>query len=175
MNASGNGFQNAPKAHQESFTVMLAKMMYDHDMVGVFRWGSGADRVAEQALLTMKGNIYYASSQKGTPNSPGNMINAIFARDESRKQYNVIAYNYNADPNSQDRECVWIVTTLPVPAGTEIRYRNAVYANNSLGWSAWGTETTAAGKDATESVASFEASVPAFSFVKYEIVAEYLP
>lgn len=172
MSARGNSFKSAPKGHQESFTVMLAKMMYEHDMINIFRWGSGANMVAEKAFLAMKGNIYYASSRQGAPNSEGNMVDAVFARDESKKQYNIMAYNYNADPKSQNSESVRIVTSLPVPPGTEIRYRNAVNKYNSLDWSSWKTEKTKAGKNATESVASFLTDIPVFSFAKFEIIAE---
>lgn len=172
MSSKGNSFKRAPTAHQESFTVMLAKMMYDKDIYNVFRWGSGANKVAERAFLAMKGNTYYASSKRGTPKSSGNMVDAVFARDESNKQYNIMAYNYNADAGSQNSEPVRIVAAISVPPGTGIKYRDAVYQKNGLHWSAWKTGKTAAGKNSKESVVSFLTSIPVFSFVKYEIIAE---
>lgn len=172
MNSKGNGFESAPAAHQESFTVMLAKMMYEKDMVDVFRWGSGEYKLAEQAFLAMKGNAYYASSKQGAPISSGNMVNAVFARDPSGKQYNVMVYNYNANADSKDSEPVRIVTTIPVPPDTEIKYRNAIYEKNSLNWSVWKTAKTSVGENAAGSVVSFLTHIPVFSFVKYEIAAE---
>ena len=172
MNAKGNGFENAPNAHQESFTVMLAKMMYDHDMVDLFRWGSGENKVAEHEFLSMKGNIYYKNSKQGVPNSSGNMVDAVFAQDPSTKQYNIMVYNYNAKPDSKNSEPLRIVTTIPLPPGTVIKYRSAIYKEDSLAWSAWKTDKTTAGKNATQSVASFLTDIPVFSFAKYEIIAE---
>lgn len=175
MNSRGNGFTNASNAHQESFAVMLAKMMYDHDMVDIYRWGSGADKVAEQAFLAMKGNIYYASSKQGTPRSSGNMVDAVFARDELKERYNIMAYNYNANPHSTNSEPVKIVTTIPAPQDSEIKYRSGVYRDHRLEWSGWTTDKSTAGKNATESVATFLTDIPVFSFVRYEIIAGNRP
>ena len=172
MSSKGNRFRNAPAAHQESFTVMLAKMMYDKDIYNVFRWGSGANKAAEHAFLAMKGNTYFASSKRGTPKSSGNMVDAVFARDRSNKRYNIMAYNYNANTDSENSEPVRIVATIPAPPDTGIKYRDAIYQRNGLHWSAWKTSRTVAGKNAKESVVSFLANIPVFSFVKYEIIAE---
>lgn len=37
MSKAGNSYDSAPRDHQEAFTVMLAKMMYEHGMRDVFR------------------------------------------------------------------------------------------------------------------------------------------
>lgn len=172
MNARGNGFENAPKAHQESFTVMLAKMMYEHDMFDIYRWGSGINKIAEQTFLAMKGNLYYASSKHGTPNFEGNMIDAVFAQDPSTKQYNIMVYNYNAEPDSKNSETIRIAMTVPLTPDSKVKYRSATYNKNRLDWSAWKTYKTTAGKNASESVVSFLTDIPVFSFAKFEIIAE---
>lgn len=169
MSSKGNSYKNASKAHQESFTVMLAKMMYENDLTHVFRWGTGENKSAEQAFLSMEGNIYYASSKMGAPTTQGNMVDAVFARDESTRQYNIMAYNYNADPDAKNNEPVKIVTTLPAPPGTEIKYRNATYEKGGLNWSDWETIRTKAVNDSKTSNLEFNVELAPFSFQKLEI------
>lgn len=168
MSKKGNSFENAPKAHQESFTVMLGKMMYDYNMHHVFRWGTGENKLAEQAFLAMKGNTYYTSSKEGESKA-GNMIDAVFARDEKNNQYNFMVYNYSADPDSKKSEPVKIAATLPTPPGTEIKYRNAVYSNGELDWSNWKTLRTQTVEGGDDSRLDIEITMSPFSFQKVEL------
>lgn len=172
MNAKGNGFENASKPYLESFTVLMAKMMYEHDMKDVFRWGSDENKLAEQTFLTMEGNIYYTSSKQGAPQALGNMVDAVFAQDPATKQYNIMAYNYNANPDSKNTEPVTIAATIPLRKGSKIKYRSASYSQNGLEWSEWKTYKTTAGKKSSESIISIQSEIPVFSFAKYEIVTE---
>lgn len=168
MSKVGNSFDNAPPAHTEAFTVMLAKMMYDHDMVDVFRWGTGEDKLAEQAFREMEGNIYYKSSEKGSPTSDGNMIDAVFAHDERRRQYNVMAYNYNANPDARKSESVNIRLTLPDPPNAEVKYRSAVYREKGLNWTDWETIETSSASRGEKSRLQVSIKMPPFSFQKLE-------
>lgn len=171
MSAKGNSYENASKAHQESFAVMLAKMMYEHDMVNIFRWGTGKNKVAEQTFLTMKGNTYFASSQQGSPTASGNMVDAVFARDSSCQQYNIMVYNYNANPEAKTSEPVHIVTTLPLRPGTQVEYRIATYEQNDLNWSKWKTAGTKAVRKPEDSRLEFSVQLEPFSFKKIEFRA----
>ena len=100
------------------------------------------------------------------------MVDAVFARDMSNSQYNIMAYNYNANASSKNSEEVSVVATIPAPPGTGIKYREAICQGNGLNWSDWKTGKTAASENIDESVVSFMINIPAFSFIKYEIIAE---
>lgn len=169
LSSRGNSYQSASRAHQESFTVMLAKMMYEHDIYNVFRWGTGEDKVAEQIFSTMKGNSYYTSSKQGSEKINGNMINAVFARDESLNQKNVMIYNYNGSPSAKKKELVQVVTTLAEAPGTEMKYRIAAFENDQLNWSDWKTSRAKAIKQSEYSKLTIETELPPFSFQKIEI------
>ena len=174
MSKKGNSFDNAPKAHQESFTTMLGKMMYEHDMVDVFRWGTGENKLAEQVFRSMEGNIYYTSSKIGEATGKGNMVDAVFALDEAKHQYNILAYNYNAKPKADDTESLTIFTTLLVPPGTLIKYRDVALDNDNLRWSNWKTLRTEAVSGSSYSSLSLTIRLAAFSFQKIELLAEGL-
>jgi len=169
MSARGNSFVNAPEAHRESFTVMLGKMMYEHDIVDVFRWGSGEGRVAEQAFFAMKGNDYYASSKRGKPIGSGSMVDAVFSLDVPNQQYNIMIYHYNADLHAKTGEPVKIATTLPVPPSTEIQYRTARYENRGLTWSDWKMIPTTATNGLEKSSLELNFQLTPFSFQVVEL------
>lgn len=169
MSKKGNSFEKAPKAHLEAFTVMLGKMMYEHGLVRVFRWGTGEDKLAEQALLSMKGNLYYASSKEGESDVSGAMVDAIFAWDKTNNQYNVLAYNYNADPGSTKSEAVKVSANLPTKPGTLVKYREGLFEGRALEWSGWKTGRTKAVSGGGHSRFELDIKLPAFSFCKIEI------
>lgn len=169
MSKKGNSFENAPDDHQESFTVMLAKMMYEHDMVDIFRWGSGKGKIAEQTFLGMQGNRYFRNSKKGEPATDGNMVDAVFAHDEQNHQYNMMVASYNADPQHRKAERVEIKTRLPLPPGSTVTMRNAIYENERLEWSDWKTVKTTARAGSVASSLEFDIELAPFSFQKVEI------
>ncbi|VGO12544.1 Beta-xylosidase [Pontiella desulfatans] len=169
MSKQGNSFDNAPKAHSEAFTVMLGKMMYDHNMHHVFRWGTGENKLAEQEFLRMKGNVYYAGSKQGEPLVAGNRIDAVFARDMKNNQFNIMAYNYNADPSTKKAEPVAIATTLPFPPSTRIKTRTAAFGESGLEWSDWKMQRTQSGSGREVSMLELGVGLPSFSFCKIEI------
>lgn len=175
INQAGNGFDNASSVYQEPFAVMLAKMMHENGMVNVFRWGSGDSKSpALQSLAEMQESNYYTSSASGSARTAGSMVDAIFARDIARKQYDVIAYNYNANPGALGQEPVDFRITLPAPAGTNVKYRTASYPNatRTLQWSAWLAGKTVPGAHEGQSVFSLDAKVEAFSFTRLQVLPE---
>lgn len=173
MNGQGNGYESASAEYQNSFLVGLMKMFFENNMKNLFQWGKGDQYMpASTEILKMKGNIYYRSTKSGTQQSSSNYVDAIFARDTANKQYNVMAYNYNASPSSNVPESINIAATIDVPPGTNIKYRSAVYnkTNGTLPWSAWQYATTE-GLLANVSTISFDKQLPVFSFLKYEFFA----
>lgn len=171
MSKRGNSFDNAPQDHQESFTVMLAKMMYDHNLVDIFRWGTGENKLAEQLFLEMEGNIYFKNTETGSPTSTGNMIDAIFALDESRRQYSIMAYNYNANPAANKRESVKLMITVPDPPNAQFKYRSAVYEKGKVNWTAWKPTDVDSASGGEKSKLTLNLKLAPFSFQKIEIKA----
>jgi len=169
MSAAGNSYDSAPAKYQESFAVMLAKMMVEHGLRDVFRWGSGEGRLAEQSLRSMQGNRFYNNSQTGKPATKGNRVNAVFAHDESGNQYNIMIANYSADPRSDKAESIQFKTILPVAAGSTMQYRIATYQNARLDWSEWKTAKTTAHIDRNASELILETMLKPFSYQKLEI------
>ena len=169
LSKRGNSFDNAPRDHQEAFTVMLAKMMYEHDLFDVFRWGTGENKLAEQAFLKMEGNIYFKSSESGSPTSSGNMVDAVFAYDEARRQYNVMTYNYNADPRAKKNELVKFSITVPDPPNAKFKFRNGVYTEGSLTWTDWKPLEADSASGGEKSKLKFNLNLTPFSFQKTEI------
>lgn len=175
MNQAGNGFVSASSAYQESFSIMLAKMMHENGMNKVFRWGSGDSKSpALQAMAELQGSNYYTSSSRGTVQSEGSMVNAIFARNVVRKQYDAVAYNYNANPGALGPEVVDFRITLPALAGTNLKYRTASYqkATGTLQWSAWLDGKTLPGTRESQSVFTLGAKVESFSFLRLQMIPE---
>ncbi len=169
MSAKGNSYKNAPQAHQETFTVMLAKMMAEHDIVDVFQWGSIGNNQAKRTFQIMEGDLYYKSLKKGNPTAPGNMIDSVFALDKAERQYNIVAYNYNANPDAKDGEAVGIVATIPAPPKTELTYRRAVSVASGLSWSDWKPIITKGASGSKKSRVELSVQLNPFSWQKIEI------
>ncbi|MDF7823455.1 glycosyl hydrolase 53 family protein [Pontiellaceae bacterium B12227] len=170
MSKKGNSYENAPKAHVEAFTVMLGKMMYDHDMHHIFRWGTGHNKLAEQEFLSMQGDYYYAGSKEGEPLVDGNMIDGLFSWNTKQNQFNAMVYNYNADPSYTKDEPVGLSIILPFPPSTQIKYRTAVLDGEKLERSDWKMLRTKPVKDRDESRLELEMDLSSFSFQKVEIL-----
>ncbi|MGB5417489.1 alpha-1,4-L-rhamnosidase [Algibacter sp.] len=175
LSKAGNAFENAPDAHQNAFMVGLMKMFYEHNMHNVFQWGNGSSYIpASTILLEMEGCRYFKSKKEGTQQTEENYVDAIFAKDKTKNQYNILAYNYNANPDSNISEAIKIVTTIDAEAGTKIKYRIANYnkEDNKLSWSNW-QETITQGNSKDKSTLAFENKLPVFSFLKYEVVLPF--
>lgn len=171
MSAKGNSYEVAPKDYRESFTVMLAKMMYEHEMFDVFRWGTGRDQLAEQALLEMENNLYYTSSQEGSPSEKGGQVSAIFCEDESAQHYAVLVASYNVQATSKAVEPVTIGAQIPLPPETKMERRTAIYQAGELKWSEWESFTTEGAPNSQRSQVECKLQLEPFSFQKVEFRA----
>ncbi|CAN0595236.1 unnamed protein product, partial [Ectocarpus sp. 12 AP-2014] len=97
----GNTFEIAPREHQNSFLVGMMKMFYENDMENLNLWGQGNQYFpVSQELLDLKGHSYHTSTKNGVQNSENNYVDAIFTSNKSQNKYNIMAYNYNANPSS---------------------------------------------------------------------------
>ncbi|MHA7943613.1 alpha-1,4-L-rhamnosidase [Formosa sp. 3Alg 14/1] len=171
LNKAGNAFENAPKAQQNSFIVGLMKMFYEHNMQNVFQWGQGTNfEAAQESLFSIQGQTYYTSTKNGKPLLETNDVDAIFIKDVYNNIYNIMAYNYNANPNATTDEHLNLKAKLDVPPGTKVKVRFALYnkEKDTMSWSEWIEEATQ-GNEKSKSVISLNAELPVFSFLKYEV------
>ena len=165
----------APALHRNVFKLMMAKMIYEKNLGDVFVWADAPVYTETLRLLKgLEGHAYYKSTKRGHPQKTGNMIDAIFSKDEAKRLYTVSAYNYNADSEEDNEEPLRLAATLPVPVGTGIKYRVGKYTSYhmSVKWSSWKTGTTREIAGGKNSVATFSEKIPAFSFLKYEITTD---
>lgn len=172
LSKAGNAFEKAPDAHQNTFMVGLMKMFFEHNMQNVFQWGNGSSYLpASKALLEMQGNTYFKSKKEGKQQTEENYVDAIFAKDKTKNQYNILAYNYSANPDSNIAETIKIMATVKVASGTKIKYRLAKYnkLENSVSWSNW-IETVTQGDYKGKSTVVLSDQLPVFSFLKFEVV-----
>lgn len=169
MSKAGNSYDSAPARHQDAFTVMLAKMMYRHGMKDVFRWGTGEDRLAEQALAELEGMRFFANSRDGEPVSRGNMIDAIFAHDAVPGDCQILIACYHANPKASGSETVAVSATLPVPPGSVVRIRETTYGSGRPVRGAW-TETKTGGTPGkASSTLNLRTKTAPFSFRRIEL------
>lgn len=169
MSKKGNSFEKAPKGHIESYTVMLAKMMYEHDLHDVYRWGIGAGIVAEEVLRAAEGKSYFRSQKRGKPKVAGTMIDGIFYRDEKKDRYHALAYSYHVKPTSKGREKVTLDFVVPNKMGTTASYRTAEVRGKELVWTDWKDTQTLGRKGGEGSSLKVRLKVKAFSFQKVEV------
>lgn len=173
LNKAGNAFERAPDAHQNAFMVGLMKMFYQNNMQNVFQWGDGSSYLpASNVLLKMQGNTYFKSTKEGKQQTKNNYIDAIFTKDATKNQYNILAYNYNANPDAKNTENLKLKALVNVKTGTKIKYRVAKYnkIKNSVSWSHWAETFTQGDVDTGKSSLVFSDELPVFSFLKYEVV-----
>tara|TARA_R110002051_G_C8768907_1_gene503034 strand:- start:2481 stop:3899 length:1419 start_codon:yes stop_codon:yes gene_type:complete len=172
ISKAGNSFERAPDAHQNTFMVGLMKMFYQNNMQNVFQWGDGSSYLpASNLLLEMQGNTYFESNKEGKQQVENNYVDAIFTKDAAKNQYNILAYNYNANPDAINIETIKIKAFVNVKKGTKIKYRIAKYnkIENNVAWSNW-LETYTQEEDKGKSSIVFRDNLPVFSFLKYEVV-----
>jgi len=165
----------APVLHRNVFPLMLAKMIFEKNLGDVFVWSDAPVYTETIALLKgMEGHKYYRSMKQGQPQEAGNMIDAIFSRAEAENLYEITVYNYNANSEASFDEPLELKATLQVTAETEIKYRVGKYTKNDTNviWSSWKTGKTNRTADQKNSVVTFKDEIPAFSYLKYEIISE---
>ena len=167
----GNTFVEAPVEHQNSFLVGWMKQFFENDIENLFQWGTGEQySPANAEILKLRGYTYHLNSISGEQKSNENYVDAIFTSNPSSNELSIMAYNYNANPNSNVSEDLRLVADVNAPGGTNYRYRSAVLnkADGSFEYSDWINARTTNGSG-NKSQISFNRTLPVFSFLKYEI------
>lgn len=168
----GNTFEIAPREYQNSFLMGMMKMFYENDMENLNIWGVGDQYFpASQELLELKGHSYHRSTKSGAQNGINNYVDAIFTSNIPENQYNILAYNYNANPSSNISENLDFRAIVGVPAGTDYRYRLGAYdiANENFPVSNWVNGTTTSNNASNTSIIALNSDLPVFTFLRYEI------
>jgi len=120
-------------SHAASHFAMMAKFVYERDIQQIYIWEINSltlfapEVLTMQALKTMLGKTRFAYSKNGSPQNTGNMIDAVFAKDENNQQFDALVYNYNISPEYVDDEKVELELAIPLPAKTKYQYRSAFY------------------------------------------------
>ena len=167
----GNSFTSAPVEYQNSFLVGWMKQFFENDIENLFQWGTGDHSApANTEILELRGDTYHLNSINGTQNSSSNYVDAIFTSKPNSNELNIMAYNYNSNPNSDTAEDLRFIANVNAPAGSSYRYRSAVFnrSNSAFTYSNWINGTTINGSGNKSQIA-FNRSLPVFSFLKYEI------
>lgn len=167
----GNSFTSAPVEYQNSFLVGWMKQFFENDIENLFQWGTGDHFApANTEILELRGDTYHLNSINGTQNSSSNYVDAIFTSKPNSNELNIMAYNYNANPNSNTAEDLRFIANVNAPTGSSYRYRSAVFnrSNSAFTYSNWINGTTINGSGNKSQIA-FNRSLPVFSFLKYEI------
>jgi hypothetical protein len=120
-------------SHSAAFYAMFADLVYDKGIAQVYQWPSvsrglhSGESMAQKALIKLVGAKRHQGTVEGTPEIEGNKIDAIFSHDAERKEFEILAYNYNANPDYQRTENSTILLKLPVPPGTSYELRSVLY------------------------------------------------
>ncbi len=141
MTSPDGGTLSCVTSHDQTYQVALSQLFYDKNSKGlneIFRWAqrpSSKEEISVELVNTMLGKNRYSHVKAGTPTISTNIINATFAKDEQTHQYDILAYNYNA--NSLDykaSESVKLSFVTDLPVGTQLFYRDLSYgeAQNKL-------------------------------------------
>lgn len=165
----------APVLHRNIFPLMMAKLLYEKNLGDVFVWSDAPVYKKSLILLkNLKGHDYYSSKKEGIPQIKGSMIDAIFSKSDADNLYEITAYHYNANPDVIGKDSLKLVATLPITAKKGIKYRVGRYIDSEVGlqWSSWEELKTKMIIDDKKSIVSFYEAIPAFSYLKYEILVE---
>ncbi|MFS4482745.1 InlB B-repeat-containing protein [Hyunsoonleella sp. 2307UL5-6] len=132
--ADGKGYITCETSHREIVELIFSNTYYknkDKGLEFIYRWGNrtgseNPDGIKE--LNAMQGLVRYETSISGSPNTSTNELDAIFAKNESEDEYDVIIYSYNSSSIAyRDDEAVEIAFTTNLPVGTTLYYRNKYY------------------------------------------------
>lgn len=170
----GNTFESAPLEYQNSFLVGWMKQFFENDINNLFQWGTGDHFAPANAeILELRGDTYHLNSINGTQNATGNYVDALFTSKPNSNELNIMAYNYNANPNSNTAEDLRLIANVNASRGSNYRYRSGIFnkATGSFTYSNWINSTTINGSGNTSQIV-FNRSLPVFSFLKYEIEIE---
>lgn len=139
--ADGKGTIGVATSHAEVVELYFSNIYYKNKDQGldlIYRWGNrigSQDPIGISILNSMNTKTHYNTTVSGTPNTPTNDIDAIFAKKEGSTEYDVLLYNYNNNSiNYQNSEQVNISFKSELPESTALYYRSVAYSkdNNKL-------------------------------------------
>ncbi len=176
LSNGGASFDEAPAQHQNSFLVGMMKMFYQNGMNNLTLWGNGEQYgPAFTELRSMVGNRFYRNAKSGDQRFDGNFVNGLFSRNERDNSYDIMAYNYSADVNRNQRqgtaEDIVVRATISSPPGTRYRWRVVTYnpSNNTVRRSGFQEATTTGRAGSNSSLVQFPSrSLDGYSWFKYE-------
>jgi hypothetical protein len=139
--ADGKGYITCETSHREIVELIFSHTFYknkDKGLEFIYRWGNrtgseNPDGIKE--LDAMQGLVRYETSISGNPNTSTNELDAIFAKNGTKDEYDVLLYNYNSSSITyKANETVEISFTTDLPVGTTLYYRSKSYGkeNNKL-------------------------------------------
>lgn len=139
--ADGKGYITSETSHREIVELIFSNTYYknrDKGLEFIYRWGNrtgseNPDGIKE--LDAMLGLVRYETSSLGNPNTSTNELDAIFAKNGTKDEYDVLIYNYNSSSIIyRANETVQVSFTTDLPAGTTLYYRSRSYGkeNNKL-------------------------------------------
>jgi len=139
--ADGKGTIGCETSHREIVELIFSHTFYknkDKGLEFIYRWGNrtgseNPDGIKE--LDAMQGLVRYETSISGNPNTSTNELNAIFAKNGTKDEYDFLLYNYNSSSITyKANETVEISFTTDLPVGTTLYYRSKSYGkeNNKL-------------------------------------------
>ncbi len=132
--ADGKGTIGCETSHREIVELIFSNTFYknkDKGLEFIYRWGNrtgseNPDGIKE--LDAIQGLIRYETSISGNPNISTNELDAIFAKNDTKDEYDVLIYNYNSSSISyKTNETVEISFTTNLPVGTTIYYKSRYY------------------------------------------------
>ena len=139
--ADGGGTIGCETSHREIVELIFSNTFYKNNEQGlehIYRWGNrtgSEDPDAIKELNAMLDLVRYETSISGNPKASTNELDAIFAKDNSKDEYDVIIYNYNKSSlNYRANETVEVSFATALPVGTTLYYRSRSYGkeNNKL-------------------------------------------
>ena len=132
--ADDKGTVGCETSHREIVELIFSNTFYkniDKGLEFIYRWGNrtGSDNPdAIKELDAMQGLVRYETSVSGNPNTSTNELDAIFAKNESEDEYDVLIYNYNSSSlGYKANETVEVSFTTNLPVGTTLYYRSKSY------------------------------------------------
>lgn len=139
--ADGKGTVGCETSHREIVELIFSNTYFknrDKGLEFIYRWGNrtgseNPDGIKE--LDAMQGLVRYETSSSGNPNTSTNELDAIFAKNETVDEYDVLIYNYNSSSIAyKANEAVEISFTTDLAVGTTLYYRSKSYGkeNNKL-------------------------------------------
>ena len=139
--ADGKGTIGCETSHRDIVELIFSNTFYrnkDKGLEFIYRWGNRSntenpDGIKE--LEAMQGLVRYETIITGSPNTSTNELDAIFAKNNTENEYDVLIYNYNSSSlNYIADETVEVSFTTDLRVGTTLYYRSKSYGkeNNKL-------------------------------------------